>query len=64
MITMTVSRLGLFCVGIVIIVGLSGPIADSEGDNWMGFAYAATNIILAAIAYPMSVGINTLFGLG
>lgn len=60
MITITANTLGLILAGIVIIVGLAGPMAKSEGDNGVGLAYAATIIIIAAMAYLMCVGLSTL----
>ena len=60
MVTLTFNTLGLILAGITILVGLAIPMAESQGDNWSGFAYAACVIVLAAMLYLMAVGISVV----
>ena len=62
MITLTFNTLGLSLAGVVIFIGLMIPMAENEGDNWAGFAYAACVIVLAAMLYLMAVGIGVVTG--
>lgn len=62
MVTLTVNQLGLVFVSLTIFMGLAVPMASSEGDNWVGVAYAASIIILAAMLYLMAVGLSIVIG--
>lgn len=62
MVTLTFDTFGLVLVGLTIFMGLAVPMARNEYDNWIGVAYAACIIVLAAMLYLMAVGVSTMIG--
>ena len=62
MVTVTFDMLGLMLASVVIFAGLVIPMANSEGDNLAGIAYAACIVILSAMICLMIVGLTTLVG--
>ena len=61
MITLTFNVLGLILAGVSIFIGLAAAMASSEGDNWVGVAYAVGIVVVSGLMYLIGVGAETEF---